>query len=78
MKGVTRARWSIALWLGRGHLGFLVLLALLLLAGAYWGFACGLLVHNEASVALLTVPLETSEVGLVELIISLRTIWLVD
>jgi len=53
----------------------LILLLVLLLAGSVRLYLSGLLLmHDETSVAIFPVPLETSEVGSVELIVSLRTI----
>jgi len=58
---------------GSGTAEFLGLfaLALLLLARRLLCFAGLLLVHDELCVALLSVPLEACEVGVVELVVGL-------
>ena len=38
-------------------------LCLLLLGAADWGLTSGFLVHDELGVALVPIPLETSEIG---------------
>lgn len=58
---------------GEDHLGAFLGLALLLLLALAGGLvACLLLVDDEASVALFAVPLEATEVGCVELVVSLE------